>query len=412
MEAIGLSVLDFLLSPQAQLEAASLVDRVSIEDTSSMLLTLRRQYTPEQAGALLALVRLRAAARDKFPHADQLYFTQAALEQATAYPIARYRAQSLDSVVDGGAVLDLGSGIGGDTLAIAESRPVHAYEQDPLRCALLAANVNALGLTPRVTVHCADWLERLASGGLETGVAAFLDPPRREGGRRLMRLQQTLPSWEPIEQLLKRVAVVCLKTMPGIADEEIPPGAKVEFVSHAGVCKEAMLWLGETIEPGRRAAVHDGTNWHVLESSGQMPPLGELAAGQILYEPDPAVIRAGAFAELCAGFNAHLFDSQIAYLVSDGAVGVDSPFVAAFAATFTIDEVHDYSLKRLNERLRALDIGIVELKKRGVPFEPESLRGKLKLQPGGQAGVVIFTRQGDRRLMLIGRRLSNRVGGV
>ncbi len=31
----------------------------------------------------------------------------------------------------------------------------------------------------------------------------------------------------------------------------------------------------------------------------------------------PAVIRAGAFAELCALLDAHLFDPQLAYLVAD-----------------------------------------------------------------------------------------------
>ena len=36
----------------------------------------------------------------------------------------------------------------------------------------------------------------------------------------------------------------------------------------------------------------------------------------VLHEPDPAVIRAGAFAELCADLGAHLFDAQIAYLVA------------------------------------------------------------------------------------------------
>jgi hypothetical protein len=59
----------------------------------------------------------------------------------------------------------------------------------------------------------------------------------------------------------------------------------------------------------------------------------------------------------------------------------------------------------LNQRLQSLGIGEVELKKRGFPVEPETLRPQLKLSPGGRRGVVIFTRRGDERLMLLAERL-------
>ena len=70
-------------------------------------------------------------------------------------------------------------------------------------------------------------------------------------------------------------------------------------------------------------------------------------------------------------------------------------------------EATEAQLKLLQSRLSALGIGQVELKKRGAPFAPESLRGRLKLVPGGRPGVVIFTRQGDARLMLIAVRLDH-----
>ena len=57
-------------------------------------------------------------------------------------------------------------------------------------------------------------------------------------------------------------------------------------------------------------------------------------------------------------------------------------------------------------RLATLGVGQIELLKRGFPEEPEALRPRLRLTPGGAAGVVIFTRRGDAHWMLIGRRLS------
>src|SRR5690606_7650822 len=111
------------------------------------------------------------------------------------------------------------------------------------------------------------------------------------------------------------------------------------------------------------------------------PPLGPLAPGMTLHEPDPAVIRAGTFTPLCAALGAHLFDGQIAYFVGEAAV--THPLVQSFR----ILEIYPFNLKTLQTRLRALGISRVELKKRGAPFAPESLRGRLKLPDGNRAGV-------------------------
>ena len=118
-----------------------------------------------------------------------------------------------------------------------------------------------------------------------------------------------------------------------------------------------------------------------------------------LHEPDPAVIRAGAFAELCRRLDAHLFDPQIAYLV--GPADRTDPLVQSFR----ILELHPFGLKRLQARLTALGMARVELKKRGAPFAPETLRGRIKFPPGDRAGVVLFTRRGQDRLMILAERL-------
>ena len=110
--------------------------------------------------------------------------------------------------------------------------------------------------------------------------------------------------------------------------------------------------------------------------------------------------RAGN-ATLCERYGAHLFDAQIAYLVGPPAAQTDR-----LAQAFAIEEVHPFSLKLLNQRLQALQIGTVELKKRGFPVEPEELRPRLKLVAHGRNGVVIFTRRGDERIMIIARRLA------
>ena len=386
-------------APAAALLATLTPAHLTDDALLATLDALRAQAGADEAAALVTQARLRLRAREKFPDADRLFFTADALEQATHAQPAAYRAGQIAAQAPPGPVLDLGCGIGGDALALARHRPVIAFERDPARAHLARANVAALGLADRIEVRGDDWTAALAAGHLPTAAAAFIDPARRRGGRRLMRLADLEPGPVWFARVAAHVPVVAVKVMPGIDDAEIPATCGVEFVGHAGQCKEAVLWFGDA--PGtRRAAIHVDGTWHTLSASGAHPPVGPLAAGMTLHEPHPAAIRAGAFAELGALLSAHLFDPQIAYLVSS--TRATHPLVQSFV----IDWVAPFSLKQLNRHLRAEEIGRVELKKRGFPLEPEQLRARLTLAPGGAAAVVFFTRQGDQRLMLVGRRLQ------
>lgn len=404
IEHMDLSTVEFLCSQPAK-AALALLQTADLADSQTLVLLqrLRRQFTAVEAGALLSLARLRQRALNKFPDAAKLFFTAEALEQATAWPIAQRRAAWIDQQAPPGPVLDLGCGIGGDLLALAQRRQVIAFETDPVRLRLAAANVAALGLAEQVELIQADWTAHLAGGTLPTAAAAFADPARRIDGRRIFTVEAMQPPLSQLLHLQQHLPHLGVKTMPGIQDTEVPAHCGVEFISHDGVCKEAILWFGALAKHRRWASVYKEDEWlSLLGDSGQRAPVGALDAGMVLYEPDSALIRAGAFWELCHQLQAHLFDPQIAYLVSP--TNQTHPLVQSFV----IQEVHGFNLKLLNRRLQALGYAIVELKKRGVPFQPEELRPRLKLPTAGKAGVVIFTRRGDDRLMLIGERVSAR----
>lgn len=401
-EIIDVGTIEFLLSPAGQAALAMLQPATLGEQhTLALLQSLRKEFTATQAGALLTMARLRQRAVTKFPQAAQLFFTAEALEQATAWPIADHRAAWIDAHAPPGPILDLGCGIGGDLLALAQRRPVIGFEIDPVRIRLAAANVAALGLQGQVQLIEADWTQWLARDALPPAAAAFADPTRRVDGRRVFSLEAMQPPLSQLLRLQRQVSHLGVKTMPGIQDSEVPAGCGVEFISHVGVCKEAILWFGALARPGRWASVFMENAWWSLPGDGvAVPPVGPLAVGYYLHEPDPALIRAGAFTELCRQLQAHLFDSQIAYLVSPERQ--THPLVQSFV----IHEVHSFNLKLLNRRLQEGGYAIVELKKRGVPFQPEDLRPRLKLPATGKPGVVIFTRRGEERLMLIGERVK------
>lgn len=396
---LSAAVVDHLLSGQGRAALATLAHAdLSEARTLTLLAHLRQSFDPPVAGALLSQARLRQRAAAKFPFAGQLFFTGEALEQATAWPVALHRAGWIDRHAPPGLLLDLGCGIGGDTLALAQQRPVIAIDSDPLRLRFAQANAEALGLAGRVTFLHADWTALRAAGQLPPAAAAFADPARRTAAGRIFHLRQMQPPIAELLRLQAQLPALGVKVMPGVQDAELPPGCGVEFVSHAGVCKEAVLWFGPLAQHRRWASVHAAEGWETIVNDGVAPPLGDLQAGLWLHEPDPAVIRAGALAALCARLDGWLFDPQIAYLVSA------APKWDRLVRSFRVHEVHRFSLKLLNQRLQARGIGDVELKKRGFPTEPESLRPRLKLTPGGAPAVILFTRQGDQRLMLIAER--------
>jgi SAM-dependent methyltransferase len=373
-------------------------------NTLALLTDLRRSFAPQAAGAILTQARLRRRAAVKFPFADQLFLLPTALEQATAWPVAQHRASWFDEHAPAGPLLDLGCGIGGDTLALAQRRPVIALERDPLRLQFAQANATALGLADRIRFVPADWIVLHAQRQLPPAAAAYADPARRVAGRRVFHLHGMEPPIGTLLTLQATLPALGVKVMPGVPDDELPPGCGVEFVSHEGVCKEAVLWFGPLARPARWASVHRNDSWAAWVNGGEPVPLGALQPNLYLHEPDPAVIRAGALGLLCARLGAWLFDAQIAYLVSPGLT------TGLPVQSFRIDEVHRFSLKRLNQRLRELRIGEVELKKRGFPQEPESLRPRLTLHPGGGRATVILTRRGDERLLLIGQRIGAEQG--
>jgi hypothetical protein len=202
------------------------------------------------------------------------------------------------------------------------------------------------------------------------------------------------PPMSAVLALLEHVPALAIKTLPGIADEDIPPGAEVEFISERGAMKEALLRFGDLhTGAARRATLLPGP--HHLDSNaavGAMPIHGPLA---YLYEPDAAVIRATLVQHLATQLGAAQIDPTIAYLTSE------QPVETPFARRWAVLRHGPFHLKTLNRWLRELGAGAVVVKKRGSAIDPDAFRRRLKATPGGPALVVFLTRVQGRPWMVI-----------
>ena len=311
MYPLSLELVDFLLSGRAT-EALSRLSREDLSEPATLELVtrLRKQFSPAEAGVLLDQARLRHKAQRKFEHADRLYFTDDALQQATGPACAAYRAQAFRGYA---RVADLGCGIGGDTWALAQVVPqVVAVELDPVRARLVVANVAAMGLGDRVHVVHGDWTRMTLD--VE---AAFVDPARRtEQGRRVFGLAEMVPPIAAVQALVERVPNVAVKVAPGLDHAEVPPEVGVIFISEQGNMKEAMLGFG-ALRPGapRQAVLLPGP--HIMQAGLDAPEVPVREPGMYLYEPDPAILRASLVTNLAAEIGAAQLDATIAYLTSE-----------------------------------------------------------------------------------------------
>lgn len=91
--AVDLMWVDFARSPNAREAIRTVVaDPPTADTTLAALERLRKRFSAEEAAVILTQARLQARAAQKFPHAERMLFEQAALEQATAWPVALHRA--------------------------------------------------------------------------------------------------------------------------------------------------------------------------------------------------------------------------------------------------------------------------------------------------------------------------------
>jgi SAM-dependent methyltransferase len=367
-----------------------------------------RGLSPELAGAAITQAQLRRRGRDKFgADADLMWFTPDGLEQATRAEVADHRAARFAALAAPPdppiRVADLCCGIGGDLRALSRAGcTVTGFDKDPLTVEVARANIEALKLDD-ATVKCLD-VEASTTKHLQRDSfeATFIDPSRRQDGRRVFDLHGVSPPWVFVKQVLHS-GPAAAKMAPGIPHDVVPFDVEAEWVSYRGELKEAVLWSGELATPQvRRRAT-------LLPAGDTMTDADEVPAevippARFLYEPDPAVVRAhlvGAVARLVGG---GLLDATTAYVTSD--TKVRTPFARAFEIT----DAMPFSFKRLRQTLRERGVGSVTIMKRGSAINVEQLRRELQLK-GRRHAVVVLALVNGRRDVLIAQPVSSRERG-
>jgi hypothetical protein len=396
----ALRLLDGLLSPAG----GELLDEVMAapaEPDAELGLgeRLRARWPADLVAAALSQRDLRLAARAKFRLAERMLFTRAGLEQASAEAVARHRARRYQGVA---AVGDLCCGIGGDLVALAPGRTVLAVDLDPVHLRMAATNAAVYEAGPDLAGRAGSLRGSGPDGAVEVLLAdaravpldrveaVFVDPARRDGGRRFAPGASEPPlAW--CLGLAERVEAVGVKAAPGLPLDLVPAGWEVELIADGRDLKEAALWSPALATAPRRATILP-EGWTLTAAPG--PPVACAPPGAYLLDPNPAVTRAGVVETLARTLGAWKLDERIAFL------STDEPPRTPFGRPLRVEASMPYGLKRLRASLRALGVGAVDVRRRGLAGDVDELRRRLRLD-GDRRATVVLTRVLDRPWALV-----------
>ncbi len=364
---------------------------------ASRLAKRRPDSVPLQRAAALELCASGADLARKLGLDERLLAVQDAVPQASPGRIASWHASQIPADA---RVLEIGCGVGADTLALsARARNVIACDVDPVRAACAHHNLMTLERGgARATPG--DGFE-LLEGDAARATVIYADPDRRPHGRRELSSAAWRPSLASLVELARPGRDVYVRAAPSLDPEELPRGCRALFVSYHRSCMECFVVIpgergteparvGAALLPERAAAVY-------LDGARGRAPVKPL--GDVLLVPDPAAMRAGLLAELCRLHGVGLVSPGIAWM--SGPTPVATPWLRSYV----IEERLSLATKPLIAALRRRSPREVRAHVRGVAQDAASLAKRLKRAAGGAGPAldVFATRLDDQPAALIAR---------
>ena len=310
-------------------EAAKRYVAAHLHDDPAHLALQARRHPGLPVPELVRQIQARQKARAKLPtwadNADLIFPPALSVEQASSARTAAFKAD----LVEGQRLADLTGGFGADTVHFAARvAQVDYVERDPKLAGIMAYNLAQLGIA-NVTVHSEDAAAFLKSTPHHYDWL-YLDPARRDtAARKIFLLRDCEPDVvKLLPLLLHKADKVLLKTSPMLDIEHAVLGLghvrRLWVLAVDNEVKEVLYELGQepAVDPERYALNlrRDGSQQEFrlnrAREARATPRYAE--AQQFLYEPNAAVLKAGAFRSIGTAFellklhqHSHLYTSDV-----------------------------------------------------------------------------------------------------
>ncbi len=384
-------------------------------------LALQRNRFPQLSDTdfrfLLQQIEGRQRTKDKLPTfaqiADWWYPVRLSCEQCSSETTARYKAQvirQLDKSHD--ILIDLTGGYGVDTYFLSEYvQEAHYVERNADLCAIAEHNFSLY--RPKIQVHNTTAEEFLASLPISnspypiSNTLIYLDPARRsQSGSKVFRIEDCEPNVIQLLPTLRKYATTILIKFSPMLDitaamQSLGNEWNVHVVAVQNEVKEVLFVTG----CGTIHAVnihHQQTDTFSLTQEAEKNALCSLAQtiGTYLYEPNAAIIKAGAFRLIGERYGLAKLDSNTHLYTSDTLLP-DFPG--------RVWEVVDTEIKDPKKQLDTkAKYSIIS---RNYPLSPEQIRKKYRL-PDGDDYYLIGARHQGKPVLILATRNYKPVAGI
>lgn len=372
------------------------------ENLNADVPTLALKKVPVGTDVSLALrqIEARQLLRKKVPlwseNEDLLFPAHLSIEQCSSEASAQYKA----GLLQGQTFADLTGGLGVDTYFIAQQFQQADYvEQQTELCDLAMHNFEVLKANVKVWNESAeDYLKHC-----EPKDCIFIDPARRDVyGRKTVSIADCTPDVSTLQdELLQKAQKVMIKLSPMLdiskALEELRHVKEVHVVAVANECKELVFILerGYQSEP-QFVCVNLMTSQPEVcftqEEERQCPSRLADSVLNYLYEPNPAVMKAGCFKLLTKRFD-------VCKLHKNSNLYTSNRLIPDFPGRiFEVEDWAPYNKKAKQTLLQGVEKASIAV--RNFPLSVAELRRVLKIKDGDIVYLFATTLKGEERVII------------
>ena len=372
------------------------------ENLNADVPTLALKKAPVGTDVSLALrqIAARQLLRKKVPswsdNEDLLFPAHLSIEQCSSEAAAQYKA----GLLQGQTFADLTGGLGIDTYFIMQHFGQTDYvECQTELCDLARHNFSVLNADVEVWNETAeDYLKHC-----ELKDCIFIDPARRDAhGRKTVSIADCTPDVTALQDLLlEKAAKVMVKLSPMLdisqALAELHHVSEVHVVAVANECKE----LDFIMERGFEGEPHfvcvnlltrqPAVRFTMEEERNTATRLADEVLNY-LYEPNPAVMKAGCFKLLTERYD-------VFKLHKNSNLYTSKHFIPDFPGRiFEVEGWAPYDKKVKNNLLAGVEQASIAV--RNFPLSVAELRKALKIVDGDETYLFATTLKGERKVVI------------
>lgn len=376
----------------------------------------RKRYahlSDEEWRWMLQQVEGRQRTHDKLPTFAQIedwwYPIRLSCEQCSSEATARYKAAIIRQLGEKQDILiDLTGGYGVDTYFLSEqTTQAHYVERNEELCRIAQHNFQIANKPIHVhNTSAEDFLAQYSMAGsvssdVKKEVVVYLDPARRDAhGGKVFRIEDCEPDVIKILPSLRAISnTILIKFSPMLditsALQSLGNEWDVHVVALHNEVKEIIFVTGNN----RIHAVnilHEGNDQFSFTRSEEKSALCAMAdcICEYIYEPNAAIIKAGAFRLVSERYQLHKLDHNTHLYTADQLIE-DFPGRVWKVTAQPIKNQRDIAV---------LGIQRAAILTRNYPLTPEELRKKFKLQES-DSYFLIGARIANKPILLLTKRV-------